>query len=278
LKKYPAKMSTEDEVFMVSKQIAPTIHSIYLFHGVFWVVLFLLILLVIGLFVWRRHLLRIFSATSFLIMLFVAVVIPATWNNAVIITVGANLPQSNGDLLQRTVSISANRGGIEFSIRKYRTITANTLPRDYNSRRNDPPSLIWHVVQNSSQYPQISPKISFTKDLKFLEDKIGILFGCRRGPVLGMNGNLLFILVLIVPQWVPMILCTFAPFMLVRRKLRRRYRLKNLLCLNCGFDLRAHKPGDKCPSCGTPVPERPAQPASDPKPAEPPSPAQTPPA
>ncbi len=26
------------------------------------------------------------------------------------------------------------------------------------------------------------------------------------------------------------------------------------LCVKCGYDLGAHKPGDKCPECGTPVP------------------------
>ena len=34
-------------------------------------------------------------------------------------------------------------------------------------------------------------------------------------------------------------------------KRRRAYRLRHNLCLNCGYDLRVHKPGDKCPECGT---------------------------
>ena len=36
-----------------------------------------------------------------------------------------------------------------------------------------------------------------------------------------------------------------------RRKLVRDARLG--LCPTCGYNLRVHKPGDKCPECGTPV-------------------------
>jgi hypothetical protein len=36
---------------------------------------------------------------------------------------------------------------------------------------------------------------------------------------------------------------------------RRRHEARALrgLCLTCGYDLRAHRPGEKCPECGTPV-------------------------
>ena len=29
----------------------------------------------------------------------------------------------------------------------------------------------------------------------------------------------------------------------------------------CSYDLRSHAPGDKCPECGTPIPNHPAPPA-----------------
>lgn len=42
---------------------------------------------------------------------------------------------------------------------------------------------------------------------------------------------------------------------LLTRKHRRRKDLlaKKGMCFNCGYDLRAHKPGDKCPECRTPI-------------------------
>ena len=39
--------------------------------------------------------------------------------------------------------------------------------------------------------------------------------------------------------------------------LRRRRRIKRAMrniCLKCGYDLRAHRPGQRCPECGTPIP------------------------
>ncbi len=43
-------------------------------------------------------------------------------------------------------------------------------------------------------------------------------------------------------------------WLLTRRRRRRKNRLAHGLCLKCGYDLRAHHPGDECPECGTPIP------------------------
>lgn len=40
----------------------------------------------------------------------------------------------------------------------------------------------------------------------------------------------------------------------VTRYRQRRYRRRYGLCLICGYDLRAHSPGQRCPECGTVIP------------------------
>jgi hypothetical protein len=54
-----------------------------------------------------------------------------------------------------------------------------------------------------------------------------------------------------VPLWLAAV-----PFLVIvlRRIFRQRRRLG--LCVQCSYDLRAHKAGGKCPECGTPVPAR----------------------
>ena len=42
------------------------------------------------------------------------------------------------------------------------------------------------------------------------------------------------------------------------RAWRWRTRLLKGLCLKCGYDLRAHTGGDRCPECGSPLPPPPA--------------------
>ncbi len=32
--------------------------------------------------------------------------------------------------------------------------------------------------------------------------------------------------------------------------------IKAAICIQCGYDLRAHHPGDNCPECGTPIPPK----------------------
>jgi len=60
-----------------------------------------------------------------------------------------------------------------------------------------------------------------------------------------------------VPYWLPLLLMSIIPIwwgtlFSTRRQRNRRVRLG--LCLTCGCDLRAHKPGERCPECGTPIP------------------------
>jgi len=55
------------------------------------------------------------------------------------------------------------------------------------------------------------------------------------------------------PLWFPAVLLILASYLAWRRCLRFRHPTFKL-CHTCGYDLRAHHPGEKCPECGSPVP------------------------
>ncbi len=62
-----------------------------------------------------------------------------------------------------------------------------------------------------------------------------------------------------VPDWF-LVLLTGSPLccLLGYKRRTRLRRLRKGLCLHCGYDLRAHKPGQKCPECGTLIPTSPS--------------------
>jgi hypothetical protein len=73
-----------------------------------------------------------------------------------------------------------------------------------------------------------------------------------------MHGKLDIPMRWIVPGSVLVSIFHFSLLFLDRRQERRRRQTKGL-CPKCRYDLRAHRPGDKCPECGTPVQAPPAQ-------------------
>ena len=67
-----------------------------------------------------------------------------------------------------------------------------------------------------------------------------------------------------LPHWLLILVFLLAPGRWVhlhfsRWKGERRAR-KQGLCLVCAYDLRAHKPGERCPECGTVIPQTPTDP------------------
>ncbi len=58
-----------------------------------------------------------------------------------------------------------------------------------------------------------------------------------------------------IPFWLLTILLAVLPSMWAmtysRRRIKHNRRFR--LCIKCGYDLRAHKPNEKCPECGTSV-------------------------
>jgi hypothetical protein len=56
------------------------------------------------------------------------------------------------------------------------------------------------------------------------------------------------------PLWFPILLTSLPLIRPVVRIVRRRKDHKAGLCAACGYDLRTHKPGQRCPECGTIVP------------------------
>ena len=65
--------------------------------------------------------------------------------------------------------------------------------------------------------------------------------------------------ILAVPLWCPACVFAIAPAVANRRRRVRRQRIRDGLCIRCGYDLRAS--GDRCPECGA-VPERMAKTAA----------------
>ena len=60
-----------------------------------------------------------------------------------------------------------------------------------------------------------------------------------------------------IPYWILVVLFALLPASRLRRYLKN-YNRKPGHCRACNYDLRAHHPGDKCPECGTLIPDRPS--------------------
>ena len=69
-----------------------------------------------------------------------------------------------------------------------------------------------------------------------------------------------------VPSWFALVMLSIVPMLYPFHIKRRRVRqwIASGCCAHCGYDLRAHKLGDKCPECGVLIalPTKPNPPAS----------------
>jgi hypothetical protein len=61
--------------------------------------------------------------------------------------------------------------------------------------------------------------------------------------------------ILYIHYWLPILMILISEGFLWRRQVKLENYSGTYLCRQCGYDLRAHKPGDKCPECGTVIPK-----------------------
>ena len=75
--------------------------------------------------------------------------------------------------------------------------------------------------------------------------------GIQAGQAFGFQGmdRTMTASILVLPFWFIALAAALLPFVRTIAFVRRR-RWRPGLCRQCFYDLRAHKPGDKCPECG----------------------------
>jgi hypothetical protein len=62
-----------------------------------------------------------------------------------------------------------------------------------------------------------------------------------------------------IPYWLVLLMTGILPLRWLKGRQRQRqqiWRRSHGLCEKCGYDLRAHQPGQKCPECGTTIPDK----------------------
>jgi hypothetical protein len=125
----------------------------------------------------------------------------------------------------------------------------------------DRPALIYHRfnLRDADTNVYLSDNLPSTPSLKYLKN--WIVF--RRGPYTelipisapDMVGvvNVAFGTWTDVPIWVALLLAATPLAAKLVGTWRSRHFQSRGLCTHCSYDLRAHRPGDKCPECGTPT-------------------------
>jgi hypothetical protein len=94
--------------------------------------------------------------------------------------------------------------------------------------------------------------INYSAPRKEFFNVLGFQCSYLADPVSTVHSTVPFSGAFIVPGWLVLALLAIAPTKWAVKRIRHRHPPGH--CQKCGFDLRAHKPGEKCPECGTIVP------------------------
>jgi hypothetical protein len=151
-------------------------------------------------------------------------------------------------------NIDCNSGGGGFLIYAIRTYSpayvgpTTTIRRDgkmVTIDRGFTPSIIWWRDTSYHGYPYIAQDAAF--------QQWGFASKWKTYPP-RPDGVFQRVYAITIPDWLPIPIGLMLPlrwaYRLVTKKLRKRDK-GCVPCVSCGFDLRAHAPGQRCPECGT---------------------------
>jgi hypothetical protein len=150
----------------------------------------------------------------------------------------------------QTVGLSCSAGGLSISFMDSIIFKDPALPTLRG--RDNPDRKLWLTcsIRAPAQYPEVRDPLF--KRWGFQLTWFGEPAGIRQ------DVRLRHLWAFICPAWFPIPFLLVIPGMYAGRWIRKRKfhrRLAAGCCAHCGFDLRAHKPGEKCPECSTLIPD-----------------------